>query len=79
MPCTPDYDSDGNVISEDGCPEHFSCVQRSWNEGGARKVCVPEQPEEFSDSCEDSFGCGYSDLEDRWTSCAGGRCARVVE
>ena len=69
----------------------------NYAEDGEKKVCIPNQPDytrdigEGESECEDNFDCGYSDLEDRWSTCAGytyekegeqvsvKNCQRVVE
>ena len=51
----------------------------TYAEDGEKNVCIPNQPDydytrdigEGESECEDNFDCGYSDLEDRWTTCAG--------
>ncbi len=79
MPCTPEFDDEGRVTTEDGCPERFKCTRVEF-EAGPEKVCVPVQPKEFrAEKCETDFDCGYSVLEGGWSPCGGGRCYRAVE
>ena len=81
MPCTPEYDKYGRMTKRDGCPENFHCTSLTWKKGGTRRVCLPEQPDDFYnvDSCETNFDCGYSYLEGVWSGCFDGYCVRIVE